>query len=122
MKDKKLYYKDCHLAGRKYHDADEVFDQLKVGQVVSLQYEPDNRYDENAVQVIYSARNAETGEDTDYILGYIPRSDNYDIALFLRQGWTDLFECRISQIDPYVQPEQQIHLTIRIKPTNITIR
>ena len=27
---KKMYFMDCHLAGRKYHDADEVWDELKV--------------------------------------------------------------------------------------------
>jgi hypothetical protein len=27
---KKLFFMDCHLAGRKYHEADEVWDDLKV--------------------------------------------------------------------------------------------
>ena len=26
MESKKKYFMDCHLAGRKYHDADEVWD------------------------------------------------------------------------------------------------
>ena len=30
----KMYLMDCHLAGRKYHDADEVWDELKVGTVL----------------------------------------------------------------------------------------
>ena len=34
MESKKKYFMDCHLAGRKYHDADEVWDKLKVGTVL----------------------------------------------------------------------------------------
>ena len=34
---KKMYFMDCHLAGRKYHDADEVWDELKVGNVLRLE-------------------------------------------------------------------------------------
>ena len=25
-----MFFMDCHLAGRKYHDADEVWDELKL--------------------------------------------------------------------------------------------
>lgn len=34
---KKLFFMDCHLAGRKYHDADEVWNDLKVGTVLKLE-------------------------------------------------------------------------------------
>lgn len=30
MESKKEYFMDCHLAGRKYYDADEVWDKLKL--------------------------------------------------------------------------------------------
>ena len=43
MKSKKKYFVDCHLAGRKYHDADEVWDKLKVGTVLQLQRDLENR-------------------------------------------------------------------------------
>ena len=45
MKKKKLYYMDCHVAGRMYHDADEVWDKLKIGTKLHLVREADNRYD-----------------------------------------------------------------------------
>ena len=32
METKKLYFMDCHLAGRMYHDADEVWEGLKVAR------------------------------------------------------------------------------------------
>ena len=106
---KKLYFMDCHLAGRKYHDADEVWEQLKVGTVLMLERDKENRTDANAVMVVYRNQNGE-----EYKLGYIPRSDNETIASLLEMGWTDIFECRISKLNPDAHPENQIQLTIRI--------
>ena len=111
MEVKKKYFMDCHLAGRKYHDADEVWDKLKVGTLLRLVHDLDNRYDKNAVAVLY--HNEEDGED--YCIGYIPRENNDTIASILEMGWTNIFECRISKIDENAHPERQIHLTIKIK-------
>lgn len=111
MEAKKKYFMDCHLAGRKYHDADEVWDKLKVGTVLQLQRDMDNRYDQDAVAVMY--HNAEDEED--YCIGYIPRENNGTIASILEMGWTTMFECCISKIDEEAHPEHQVHLTIKIK-------
>lgn len=100
---------DCHLAGRKYHDADLVWEYLRVGQQLRLEREMGNPYDANAVQIIFN----KDGED--YLLGYIPRSDNRQLAPFLEMGWEDLFDCRISNLNPDTHPENQVRLTIRIK-------
>ena len=51
MEAMKKYFMDCNLAGRLYHEADEVWDKLKVGTKVELVREADNRYDPNAVMV-----------------------------------------------------------------------
>ena len=107
---KKIYFTECHLAGRKYHDADEVWEQLKVGTQVTLVAEPDNRFDPYAVAVLFHAADGEF-----YLLGYIPRSENKQLSAFLEMGWTDIFECRINKIDADAHPENQVMLTIKIK-------
>ena len=109
MKAHQMFYMDCHLAGRKFHDADLVWDQLKIGQQVRLERDEQNHYDPNAVQVIYN------NDGEDYLLGFIPRDSNSDIAAFLDMGWTQLFDCCISRLNPDAHPEQQVHLTIRIR-------
>lgn len=119
MKAKKLFFKETHLAGRQYHDCDEVFDELKVGTLLRLERDLDNRYDHNAVAVVYDrpypAAEGQTPETEEFLLGYIPSRENETIAQLLEMGWTDIFECRISRIKPEAHYEDQIHLTIRIK-------
>ena len=109
MVTKKMYFMDCHLAGRKYHDADEVWDELKVGTTLRLERDKENRFDPYAVMVVFEK------EDDEYLLGYIPRGENETISNLLEMGWGNIFECLISKIDPEVHPEEQVHLTIKIK-------
>lgn len=112
---KKKYLMDCHLAGRKYHDADEVWDELKVGTILKLIHDKENRYDPNAVAVIYERNGKKNVVEDEFLLGYIPRVENEIIANFLEMGWNNLFECRISKLNPDSHPEAQVYLTIKIK-------
>ena len=112
MKAKKLFYKETHLAGRQYHDADEVWEELKVGTQLCLERDMDNRYDNNAVQVIYER---EKNKRERFLLGYIPAGENETIAGLIEMGWGGIFECRISKINPEAHYENQVRLTIRIK-------
>ena len=114
MKAHQTFFMDCHLAGRKYYDADLVWDRLQTGMELRLELEPDNRFDPNAVQVICN------NDGEDYLLGYIPRSDNGKLVPFFEMGWGDIFECRISKLNPEAYAEQQVHLTIKIKRKNTT--
>ena len=115
MEAKKLYFMDCHLAGTMYHEADEVMDKLKVGTALTLERDLDNRYDPNAVAVAYYDKDAKKAKTTRYVVGYIPRDDNSELAAFLEMGWGEIFECRINRIIPDAHPENQVHLTIKIK-------
>lgn len=111
MKARKIYFTDCHLAGRQYHDADEVWNELKVGTILQMERDLNNPHDPYAVAVLYK----KPEEEEPYLIGYIPRNDNETIANFLEMGWTDLFECRICKIDEEAHPEHQVRLTIKIK-------
>lgn len=118
MKAKKLFFMECHLAGRQYHDADEVWDELKVGTQLKLVRDMDNKYDQDAVAVVYDKVYTDTGETDEFLIGYIPRDNNETIAQLLEMGWKNIFECRISKINPDAHYENQIRLTIRIVRNN----
>ena len=109
-KAKKSFYTECHVAGRQYHDASEVWEQLKVGTKLHLVADPDNRYDKTAVAVCY--QDPSNNEVTHF--GYIPRTENSEIFNFLSMGWNDLFECRISKICTDCHYEHQLRIIISI--------
>ena len=98
------FYASFHIAGFTYWNGLEVFDKLKIGTKLHLEAEPTNRYDPNAVKILY--------EET--LLGYIPRGSNEEISKFLQLGYTGLFEMRINRITPDTHPEKQISVTVRI--------
>ena len=110
MKERSLFYNEVHVAGRRYHEADLVWDELKVGKKLIMELDTDIAgIDPNAIALIFQSKNGEQ-----YLLGYIPRSDNAELAAFLKMGWAHCFECRISAIKPEAHYEDQIHVTIRI--------
>lgn len=87
---------------------------MKVGTLLELQRDQENPYDKNAVAVVYS-KVADNNEKEEYLIGYLPRTSNTEIAQLLEMGWASIFECRISKINEDAHYENQIRLTIRIK-------
>lgn len=117
MEMNKVFYLECNLAGRKYCEVDEVWQELFVGTYLTLERDKENRFDSNAIQVIYE------DEDTvPYLLGYIPSDCNEDLAKFFDMGWGDIFSCRISKITPTNHYENQIRLSIFINKKNLGCR
>lgn len=110
MKERSLFYNEMHVAGRRYHEADLVWDKLKVGTRLQMVLDTDiAAIDPNAIALVFTDN---VGEQ--YVLGYIPRSENAEIAAFLKMGWARCFECRISAIKPEAHYEDQLHVSIRI--------
>ena len=92
-----------------------MWDELKVGTVLRLERDKENRYDTNAVALIYERKDEKGGIEDEFLIGYIPRDNNVMIANFLEMGWTDIFECRISKLNSEAHPEEQVYLTIKIR-------
>jgi len=113
---------ECNLAGRQYYDADEVWEDIKVGTMLELERETGNLYDPNAVMVCLSKRTGREHVER-YKLGYIPAAKNEAIAQLLDMGWNDVLECRISKFTPDAPHyEQQVRLTVWIKRNKNTRR
>ena len=85
-----LHRMTCHLAGRMYNDADMVWDDLRIGIEVQLERDTDNKHDPYAVGVIFE----KDGEK--YLLGYLPRGENQEIANMLEMGWGCCYRTIIS--------------------------
>lgn len=116
---KKVFFKECGVAGLSFHleKDDELWDELCEGTKIALIRDKNNKYDSNAVAV--SLADDYDGDpddfDFDFILGYIPRTENKEIAAMMDAGYADKFEAEIKSYKRYGKYEDRIRITIWIK-------
>lgn len=91
------------LAGFRYHEGKEVWDELKVGDALQLVREPDNPYDPKAVRVDWRG----------HVLGYVPRAENAAVARQIDRG--EKLEARIVKLRKSRNPRQRIEFDIYLR-------
>lgn len=103
--EKRRHYSTFHIAGFTYWDGCIVFRKLKIGTELRMEREADNKFDAYAVAIYFGTNK----------LGFVPRDKNKEICKFLEQGYADIFEVRINQIDGAEHPENQVHVIVYLK-------
>ena len=96
----RLLVQSSPLAGLRYHDAAQVWHELRVGDALELRREPDNPHDANAVSVSWRGRK----------LGYLPRRENAAVAWGLDRG--QRLGARISRLAPHPNPARRIEIEV----------
>ena len=96
---------DCHIAGFTYYDGLDVINNLRLGTVVTLQAEPENPYDPNAVAIYFEGTK----------LGYIPQAKNSIVSTLLYFGHGDILESKINSYNSQTSPENQFRIVVRLK-------
>ena len=109
--------KTCRVAGLHFHDALEFIEELNEGDRLFLIREPHNEHDCNAVAVAFAD---EYDEDTIIpdefsVLGYVPRTQNTDIAALLDMGWAGILDCEVSKVRTEGNPADRLEISIYIK-------
>ena len=94
------------IAGFQFHDGDALWDQLTVGQPLTLAREPDNRYDKRAVRVDWQGHK----------LGYVPRMENAAVAQMLERGQT--LQARIEELEHSDNPWLRIRFSVSLLPSS----
>lgn len=112
MEQNKIYYDEFHVAGRQYHDANEAWEHLKIGTLLTLERDESNRYDPDAIALTLTLDTVP--QPRKLIIGYVPRGHNEPIAKWLDMGYGCAFECRISKIDASLHYEQQLRVTLSL--------
>ena len=84
------------LAGFQYHEGGTLWAQMKVGDALVLNREPQNAHDRNAVRVEWQGR----------MLGYVPRADNAAVARLLDRG--NRLEARIVRLQESRNPWERV--------------
>lgn len=114
-----VVFKECALAGISYHlkHDDELWFELQEGTELALLRDKNNEHDPNAVAVALADDYYEDDEDldTDLILGYVPRTDNAELATLLDAGYIKKLSAKISTFKDYGNLNERIRITIYIQ-------
>jgi hypothetical protein len=106
-------YRFCYVAGIMFHNINDIWNELYVGAKLALIRQPDNKYDQNAIEVAlagdYDADEHESF-DFDFILGYIPRAENEELASMMDEGYQ--FVAEISELNRYAPYDKRLGITI----------
>jgi hypothetical protein len=87
-------------AGLRHHEAKAVWDEMRVGDALSLVREAANPYDSNAVRVDWNGRH----------LGYIPRTENQAVARQMDRG--NKLEARITKLTQYRNHRRKLEFEV----------
>lgn len=99
----RLLVQSSPLAGFNYHQAPAVWRELRVGDALQLEREPDNAYDSRAVRVRWQGR----------MLGYVPRAHNAALAWAMDRG--EALSARVSRLQPQRSPRKRIEFEVYIE-------
>jgi len=93
------------VAGFQYYNGEKIWDELNIGDRLTLLREPDNQYDERAVSVFWQ----------DQKLGYVSRTDNAAISHLLDTGY-ELY-AEISALCESENPWDRVEFMVRLGRT-----
>jgi hypothetical protein len=95
-----ILLQDSPLAGFQFHDGKELWNELKVGDALTLTREPDNHYDPKAIRVEWQGHK----------LGYVPRRENLDLARLMDNG--QALHARITRLQQARNPWERIRFEV----------
>jgi len=95
------------IAGVQFHQAKTVINELEEGTELELIPDPENKYDPNAVEILYCS--IESNVPT--MLGFVPKKFSPEVAAFLEIAESPI--CVITALDPKAKPWEQIKVVIK---------
>ena len=91
------------LAGSQYYALGAQWQQMRVGDPLTLVREPDNRHDRHAIRVEWRGHK----------LGYVPRAENRAVAAAMDQG--DKLVARIAKVIEHPDPWQRVRFEVFVE-------
>jgi len=98
-----LLIQSSPLAGSQFHALPDVVARIRVGDALTLQREPDNPHDANAIRVLWQGQ----------MLGYVPRRENKTVARAMDRG--EPLVARVIALHPEETPWRRLRFEIGIR-------
>ena len=107
---------EFYVAGVKFHEANRpinrndgkgvhrIIEELEEGIPLVIEMEPENKYDPNAVKIIY------LNDETEHMLGYVPKKYSATVS-----GWIEHLpgvKCTLTKLDVNAKPWEQLWVEI----------
>jgi hypothetical protein len=99
----RLLVQDAPLAGFRYHRAQALWRELRVGDRLELEREADNPHDANAVAVRWRGHK----------LGYVPRRENAALAWAMDRGAA--LRASISALAEHPNPARRLRFEVYVE-------
>ena len=100
----KILVQSSPLAGSHFYAVAPVWDEIRLGDKLTLTREPGNRHDPNAIRVDWNGQQ----------LGYVPRAENRTVARAMDSG--ERLEARVSKLrtdpNPWRRVEFEVYLIL----------
>lgn len=101
----KLY--EFYVAGVQHHQLKTCINEVQVGDELEMIPEPTNKYDPNAIQLLYP-----TGDEEFTMVGYVPASKGeYSAKVSAEMMIRDL-KCIVTEINPSAKTWEQLKVAI----------
>jgi hypothetical protein len=97
-----LLIQSSPLAGSQFHALPDVVSQIRVGDTLTLQRDPTNPHDSNAIQVLWQG----------HMLGYVPRRENKAVARAMDRGQP--LVARVVALRPEESPWRRLRFEISV--------
>ena len=92
--------REFYIAGFKHHEGMSIIDELHENDELTLEPEPQNPYDPNAIKVLV------TLDVADFMLGYVPRAISKDLKI------TKNYHAFISELNPSADPWLMVKVVV----------
>jgi hypothetical protein len=97
-----LLIQSSPLAGSQFHALPDVVSQIRVGDTLTLQRDPTNPHDSNAIQVLWQG----------HMLGFVPRRENKAVARAMDRGQP--LVARVVALRPEESPWRRLRFEISV--------
>lgn len=98
---------EFYVAGVKHHNLKYVMEEITEGEYLELVKEPTNKYDKNAIKILFYS----TIHGSTEMLGYVPGRISADVTHFISRHPEGVI-CEVVKLIPDADPWNQLRVKI----------
>ena len=92
--------REFYIAGVKFHELPLIINEVEIGEVLTLEPEPSNQYDPNAVKILRG----------DVMTGYVPKKFSSEVAMMIENDFP--IQCRVIEVNVSAKPWEACKVVI----------